>query len=68
VTIGYTATGSGLAISGTLRLWRLVPGGWTPVAGANDAGAGVVTAMVSHFSQFAVFGQTQRAFLPSATR
>jgi hypothetical protein len=68
VTIGYTGTGSGLAISGTLGLWWLNLGGWAPVFSLNDAAAGVVTATVSHFSQFAVFGETHRAFVPVVAR
>jgi hypothetical protein len=68
VTIGYTGTGSGLAISGTLGLWWLSLGGWAPVFSLNDAAAGVVTATVSHFSQFAVFGETRRVFVPVVAR
>ena len=68
VTVDYSNTGPGIAISGTLSLWWLNLGQWTQVPSFDDPLAGKVTATVDHFSQFAVFGETNRLFLPFVVR
>jgi hypothetical protein len=68
ITVDYSALGRGAAISGTLGLWRLDGAAWKPLPGVDDAVAGRLTAAADHFSRFAVFGATNRIFLPLLRR
>lgn len=68
VTIDYGLTGHGSAIPGTLQLWRLEGSGWLPLPGEDDQAGRQLTAQISHFSQFAVFGDTHQTFLPVVVR
>lgn len=68
VTIDYGDTDTGTTIPGSLSLWWLNLGQWTKVPGIDDPASGMLTAQVSHFSKFAVFGRTNRLYLPSVIR
>jgi hypothetical protein len=68
VTVDYSNTSTGMAIPGSLSLWTLNLGQWLPQPSFDDPLAGVLTATVSHFSQFAVFGETKRLYLPNIAR
>lgn len=68
VTIDYGLTGHGPAIPGTLQLWRLEGSAWLPLPGVDDPAGRQLTAQISHFSQFAVFGETYQTFLPVVVR
>jgi hypothetical protein len=68
VTIDYSNTDTGTAIPGSLSLWWLHLGLWARLPGADDPGTETLTAQVDHFSQFAVFGETNRLYLPCARR
>ena len=68
VTVDYSNTSTGTAIPGSLSLWTLNLGQWLPLPSFDDPLSGVLTATVSHFSQFAVFGETKRLYLPIIAR
>lgn len=67
VTIDYGPSGIGSAIPGSLNLWWLVGNDWA-LAGIGGLGdlvsSTLLTAGISHFSDFAVFGETWQVFLP----
>ena len=66
--VDYSDLGSGAAISGTLRLWRLDGAGWLPLPGVDDPMLGQLTSLTDHFSRFAIFGATNRILLPVLLR
>ena len=68
VTIDYGATDTGATIPGSLSLWWLNLGQWAPLPSMDDPASSVMTATVSHFSEFAVFGETNSLFLPVVVR
>lgn len=68
VTVDYSNTDMQGAIPGTLSLWWLNSGNWLPLPGIDDAASEVMTSTVSHFSAFAVFGETNQVFVPVVVR
>ena len=68
VTIDYGVTGHGVAIPGTLGLWRLDSAEWVQLDGVDDPGARQLTGSIDHFSHFGVFGETRRVYLPLVLR
>lgn len=64
VTIPYDPAHSGMATPGTLELWWLDGNTWANVGGTDD-GLGLLTAQLTHFSEYAVFGDTRHVFLPA---
>ena len=68
LTIDYNNTDTGATIPGSLSLWWLNLGNWTRLPTMDDPASGVMTATVSHFSHFAVFGETKQIFLPMVMR
>jgi hypothetical protein len=68
VTIDYSNTSTGTAIPGSLGLWTWNLGQWLPVPGVDNPAAGILTVTIEHFSNFAVFGQTNRVYLPITVR
>jgi hypothetical protein len=68
ITIDYGNTDTGTAIPGSLSLWWLNLGVWTRLPGEDDPATETLTAQIDHFSRFAVFGETNRLYLPCARR
>jgi hypothetical protein len=68
VTIDYSNTSTGTAIPGSLSLWTWNASQWLPVPSVDDSTAGILTATIGHFSEFAVFGETNRVYLPLTVR
>ncbi len=68
VTIDYSATGTGATIPGTLCLWWMDVNGWVRLPSVDDPILKKLTATADHFSRFAVFGETNRIFLPVLMR
>lgn len=67
VTINYDPAGSGSGLPGTYCLWWMDVNGWVNQGGADD-GNGTLNAELTHFSYYAVFGDTRQVFLPAITR
>lgn len=63
-TLTYDPANTGAAIPGTLALWRLDGSTWAKVGGTDD-GQGTLSAELTHFSDYAVFGDTRHIFLPA---
>lgn len=72
VTIDYGDTGRGPTLPGTLDLWRWDEEAeiWTldAITCQDDAANQRMTCQVSHFSTFALLGETRSVFLPSVRR
>lgn len=64
VTITYDPASSGAGLPGTFCLWWMDLNGWVNLGGDDD-GLGSLDAQISHFSDYAVFGNTHQVFLPS---
>lgn len=68
ITVDYSNTDTGTAIPGTLNLWWRDANQWVKLPSIDDPAAGAVMAPVSHFSHFAIFGETNHFFLPVIVR
>ncbi len=70
VTVHYTDIEKGPAIEGTLRLYGWDGNAWTQegISSSVDTANNLVTAQVSHFSLFALLGETKRVYLPVVAR
>ena len=68
VTVDYGATDTGATIPGSLSLWWMNLGQWTPLPSQDDPATQVMTATINHLSDFAVFGETNSLFLPVVVR
>jgi hypothetical protein len=68
ITVDYSSTDTGATIPGSLNLWWQNGGNWTQAPSFDNPASGVMTATVSHFSEFAVFGETNQVFLPAVAR
>jgi hypothetical protein len=68
VTVNYTGTPTGPTIPGSLNVWWLNMGQWTPLPSQDDPTTRVLTATVNHLSEFAVFGRTNSLYLPAVLR
>jgi hypothetical protein len=68
VTVNYTNTPTGPTIPGSLNLWWLNMGQWTPLPCHDDSTTRVMTATVNHLSEFAIFGRTNSLYLPAVLR
>jgi hypothetical protein len=64
VTVDYSSTDTGATIPGSLSLWWLNGGQWAQLPSGDNPATQVMTATVSHLSEFAVFGETNSLFLP----
>jgi hypothetical protein len=69
ITVGYTDTEKGPAIENTLALYHWDESQWVKEpSSVVDPDANTVTAMLDHFSLWAVLGETRRVFLPVVLR
>ena len=68
ITVSYSSTPTCPTIPGSLGLWRLNGSIWEPVPSEDNAAAQVLTATLTHFSSFAIFGETRPLYLPSVVR
>ena len=68
ITVDYSDTDTGTTIPGSLNLWRRDVDQWVKLPSIDDPAAGAVMAPVSHFSEFAIFGATNRVYLPAVLR
>ena len=68
ITVDYSNTDSGTTIPGSLSLWWRNADTWVQLPSVDDPAIRQVMAPVSHFSHFAVFGETNRLYLPHVTR
>jgi hypothetical protein len=69
ITVIYQDADVGAALEGTLALHHWNGAEWAPLPGSSvDTDANTVTASTTHFSQFAVLGETHRLFAPLAVR
>jgi hypothetical protein len=68
ITVDYSDTDTGTTIPGSLSLWRRDADQWVKLPSIDDPAAGQVMAPVSHFSEFAIFGATNRVYLPHVAR
>jgi hypothetical protein len=68
VTVNYTDTNPGATITGTLGLYRWNSDVWNPVLSWDDPNNKMLTGTMTHFSDFAIFGETYQIFLPLVVR
>lgn len=64
VTIDYSSTGTGTAITNTLGLFTLDTSNWTGIGGLNNAALQKMFGPIGHLSKFTVLGETHPLFLP----
>jgi hypothetical protein len=65
VTVQYTDAGKGPAIESTLAIYYWNGSQWFKEASSEvETSSNTVTAEPSHFSSWAVFGETRRVFVP----
>lgn len=68
VTVNYSNTNTGPTIPGTLGLFRWNLDEWDPLTFWDDPINKKVTGTMTHFSNFAVFGETYQSYLPIVVR
>lgn len=68
ITVDYSDTDTGTTIPGSLSVWWRNADAWVRLPSIDDPAIGQVMAPVSHFSHFAIFGETNRLYLPHIAR
>ena len=68
ITVDYSDTDIGTTTPGSLSVWWRNADTWVQLPSIDDPAIGQVMAPVSHFSHFAVFGETNRLYLPCVVR
>lgn len=68
ITIDDSDTDTGTTIPGSLNLWWRDASQWVKLPSIDDPATGVLMAPVSHFSEFAIFGETNWLYLPHVAR
>lgn len=68
VTVNYSDTNTGATIPGTLGLYWWHANMWDPVECMDSNMNKKVTGTMTHFSNFAIFGETHQVFLPLVVR